>query len=60
MDNLEEIKQHIERKAFAFGVSPVVSTLLGEYVEQLITQHYATRNKQQLVPGLARPNHGSI
>ncbi|KKU33703.1 MAG: hypothetical protein UX45_C0007G0030 [Candidatus Uhrbacteria bacterium GW2011_GWF2_46_218] len=31
-----ELKKRIEHKAFAYGVSSVVSTLLGEYVIELL------------------------
>lgn len=33
-----KLKQQIETKAFAYGVSSVVSTLLGEYVIELIQE----------------------
>jgi len=31
-----ELKRHIEIKAFAYGVSETVSTLIGEYVVDLL------------------------
>ena len=31
-----ELKKRIEKKAFAYGVSSVVATLLGEYVIELL------------------------
>ncbi len=32
------LREQVETKAYAYGVSPVVSTLLGEYVVDLLRQ----------------------
>ncbi len=45
-----QLKRNIEHKAYAYGVSPAVSTLLGEYVVELIRQTYVRHTKKQLVP----------
>ena len=69
MHNQIDIKRSVEQKAYAFGVSSAVSTLLGEYVEQLISKTYVRGNnrrhdyggqEKQLVPKLARSNHKPI
>jgi len=39
------LKDHVERKAFAYGVPSVVATLLGEYVVDLVRE--ASRIKKQ-------------
>lgn len=44
-----ELKQAVERKAYAYGISETVSILLGEYVVDLIRDLYAKPTKQ-LVP----------
>jgi hypothetical protein len=44
-----ELKQAVERKAYAYGISEPVSILLGEYVVELIKNLYAKPTKQ-LVP----------
>lgn len=45
-----ELKYKVEEKAYAFGVSKVVSTLIGEYVIELIKQNsYVRSTKKQLV-----------
>ncbi len=47
--SLSQLKLFVERKAFAHGVSPVVSTILGEYVVDILkTQPYvhSTKSKQ--------------
>lgn len=47
--SLSQLKQFVERKAFAHGVSPTVSTILGEYVIDILkTQSYVhpIKNKQ--------------
>ena len=43
-----ELKQAVERKAYAYGISEAVSILLGEYVVELIKNFYA-KPTQQLV-----------
>lgn len=45
-----DLKRCVERKAYAYGVSSVVSTLLGEYVVELIKETYAKHTEKQLVP----------
>ena len=42
----KELKKAIEHKAYAFGVSEAVSTLLGEYVVELIRTLYAKPTEQ--------------
>lgn len=49
-----DVRRCVERQAYAYGVSEAVSTLLGEYVTELITQQYVRRKKEQLVPGSSR------
>ncbi len=44
-----ELKRAVERKAYAYGISAIISTLLGEYVAELITHSYA-RHAEKLVP----------
>lgn len=34
--SLSRLKKQVETKAYAYGISPAVSTLLGEYVTALI------------------------
>lgn len=41
-----ELRQAVERKAYAYGISAVVSMLLGEYVADLITHSYARDTKK--------------
>ena len=43
-----ELRQAVERKAYAYGISPIISTLLGEYVAELITHSYV-RHTEKLV-----------
>ncbi|HAU66018.1 TPA: hypothetical protein DCW61_01605 [Candidatus Uhrbacteria bacterium] len=43
-----KLREAVERKAYAYGISPIVSTLLGEYVIELITHSYA-RHTEKLV-----------
>lgn len=52
-----ELRQAVERKAYAYGISAVVSTLLGEYVAELITRSYA-RHTEKLVSKTLR-SHSS-
>ncbi len=40
------LKRRVETKAFAYGVSSTVATLLGEYVVELLTQ---SQNTQEYV-----------
>lgn len=49
MVSARELKEAIERKAYAYGISEAVSILLGEYVVDLIRDLYAKPTKQ-LVP----------
>jgi len=45
---LSQLKQYVERKAFAHGVSPAVSTILGEYVINILkTQSYVQPTKSK-------------
>lgn len=44
-----QLQHSIERKAYAYGISPAVSTLLGEYVIELIKNTYVRHTKKQLV-----------
>jgi len=44
-----ELKEAVERKAYAYGISETVSILLGEYVVELIKTMYA-KSTEQLVP----------
>mgnify|MGYP001579188074 FL=1 len=41
MVSARELKQAVERKAYAYGISEAVSILLGEYVVDLIKHLYA-------------------
>lgn len=41
MVSARELKEAIERRAYAFGISEAVSILLGEYVVELIKHLYA-------------------
>lgn len=41
MVSARELKQAVERKAFAYGISEAVCILLGEYVVDLIKNLYA-------------------
>lgn len=45
----KELQTHVERKAYALGVSQVVCTLLGEDILEFLKQRYVRRNKEQLV-----------
>jgi len=51
---VRELQRRVEQKAFAYGISPTISLLLGEYVASLITQPYERREKEQLVPSPSR------
>lgn len=51
-----DLKRNIEHKAYVYGVSPAVSTLLGEYVVDLIRQTYVRHTKKQLVPSALGQN----
>ncbi len=45
-----ELQHSVEQKAYAFGVSKTVSTLIGEYVIQLLKEkNYVRTTKRQLV-----------
>ena len=44
-----DLRQAVEQKAYAYGISAIVSTLLGEYVAELINHSYA-RHTEKLVP----------
>jgi|SaaInlStandDraft_5_1057022.scaffolds.fasta_scaffold65373_2 hypothetical protein len=48
---VRELKKCVEAKAYAFGVSPAISVLLGEYAADLITnsKNYVRRKENQLV-----------
>jgi hypothetical protein len=48
---VRELKKCVETKAYAFGVSPAVSILIGEYVAELITnsKRYVRRKENELV-----------
>ena len=41
---LLDLKAHIEQKAYSFGISAAVSTLLGEYLLELLTKPYYVRH----------------
>ena len=41
-----ELKDAVERKAYAYGISEAVSILLGEYVVELIKNLYAKPTEQ--------------
>ncbi len=45
-----QLQGSIERQAYAYGISPAVSTLLGEYVIELIKNTYVRPTEKQLVP----------
>lgn len=45
-----QLQHSVERKAYAYGISPAVSTLLGEYVIELIKDTYVRHTEKQLVP----------
>lgn len=53
MVSARELKQAVERKAYAYGISEAVSILLGEYVVDLIKNLYA-KPTEQLVQNLTR------
>lgn len=42
------LQNSIERKAYAYGVSEAVSTLLGEYVIELIQNTYVKHTEKPL------------
>jgi hypothetical protein len=42
--SLLELKKRLEARAFTYGVSSAVSTLLGEYVLELLTKPYYVRH----------------
>lgn len=46
MVSARELKEAVERKAYAYGISEAVSILLGEYVVDLIKNLYAKSTKQ--------------
>lgn len=46
MVSARELKEAIERKAYAYGISEAVSILLGEYVVDLIKNLYAKPTEQ--------------
>lgn len=50
-----KLKEAVERRAYAYGISEVVSILLGEYVVDLIKNLYA-KPTEQLVPSSLRQN----
>ena len=52
--SLSQLKTSVEQKAYAYGVSPVVSMLLSEHVVNILKhQPYVRRNEtQKLVPGI--------
>ncbi|MBI4437342.1 hypothetical protein HY631_00070 [Candidatus Uhrbacteria bacterium] len=54
--SISQLKESIERRAYAYGVSPAVSTLLGEYVIELIKDTYVRHTENQLVPVPAGQN----
>lgn len=39
-----DLKRHLEARAYTYGVSAAVSTLLGEYLLELLTKSYYVRN----------------
>lgn len=39
-----DLKKHLEARAYTYGVSATVSTLLGEYLLELLTKSYYVRN----------------
>ena len=47
------LQDSIERKAYAYGISPAVSILLGEYVIELIKNTYVRHTENQLAPSIA-------
>lgn len=49
MVSARELKEAVERKAYAYGISQAVSILLAEYVVELIRNLYAKPTKK-LVP----------
>lgn len=51
-----QLQHSVERKAYAYGISPAVSTLLGEYVIELIKDTYVRHTEKQLVPSPAGQN----
>ena len=52
--SLSDLKRCVEQQAYAYGVSDVVCTLLGEYVKELIIQSYVRGKKEHLVSDVAR------
>jgi len=44
-----EIQSAIERKAYAYGISETISTLLGEYVLELTKHLYGKQATNKLV-----------
>lgn len=58
MVSARELKQAVERKAYAYGISEAVSILLGEYVVDLIKHLYA-KPTNQLVPQSLRQSEPS-
>lgn len=45
--SVHDLKKHLELKAYTYGVSPTVSTLLGEYLIELLTKPYYVRHTEK-------------
>lgn len=46
---LLELKKHLEARAYTYGVSSAVATLLGEYLLELLTQPLYVRHEQKIM-----------
>lgn len=51
---IRDLRTAIEDKAYAYGVSHTVCTLLGEYLVECLTQLYARKNTHALVQNTHR------
>ena len=47
--SLLDLKKHLELKAYSYGISNAVSTLLGEYLLELLTKPYYVRHTNNKV-----------
>jgi len=47
--SLLDLKKHLEQKAYSYGISNAISTLLGEYLLELLTKPYYVRSTSHKV-----------
>lgn len=55
-----ELSRAVEHKAYAYGVSPAVSTLLGEYVVEFISKIYERQTNKQLAQDAIGQNQPAV